>query len=337
MEVFFLKIALMIGNNAWLQQIAIRELQHRSNETIEVIDMDVSLTRQIRADVLICWRASEELIKNINGLKLIQVWGAGIDQIDIKAATERNIIVCNTKGAMANAMAEYVLMQILVWERDLFYWNKIAHLGAWDWEKRNSNPFIELSDRCLGIIGMGMIGTEVAKKAAGLGLRVWVITKNPSKVEEELKEQLCFLGGLEKMEEVAASVDYLSLHLPLTDETHHLVDNKWLQQMKPNSVLINTSRGAIIDEQALAIILKDRRIRGASLDVLENEPISPDNPLKEIENLILTCHQAGYTTRTIKNTLKMIKINIEAIKKMDEGKMINRIKVGQAGMPVLPS
>ncbi|MFH1096960.1 MAG: NAD(P)-dependent oxidoreductase [Candidatus Desantisbacteria bacterium] len=305
-----MKIALMIGNNAWLQQIMIREFQCFCDEAIEVIDISVPLTKRIEADVLICWKASEELIKNAKGLKLIQVWGAGIDQIDMKAAQERNIIVCNTKGAMANAMAEYVLMQILVWERDLLYWNKLAHAGDWDWGERNSNPFVELNERSLGIIGMGMIGTKVASMAANLGLRVYAITKNPSKVEKKLKKQLYSLGGLEKMEEVVASVDYLSLHLPLTEETRHLVNAKWLQQMKPNSVLINTSRGAIIDEAALAMVLKDRRIRGASLDVLENEPISSDNPLKEIENLILTCHQAGYTTRTIKNTLEIIKKNI---------------------------
>ncbi|MBI4778417.1 hypothetical protein HY792_05820 [Candidatus Desantisbacteria bacterium] len=329
-----LKAVLMIDSNTWLQQTVIRELQDVCE--IEVTDISIPLiiakgdSPYIEADVLICWRASKGLIKNIKGLKLIQVWGAGIDQIDVAAAKKRNIIVCNTKGAMANAVAEYVLMQILVWERDLLYWNKIAHLGQWDWERRNSNPFIELSDRCIGIIGMGMIGTEVAKKAAGLGLKVWVITKNPSKVEEELKEQICFLGGLEKMEEVVANVDYLSLHLPLTEGTHHLVDNKWLQQMKPNSVLINTSRGAIIDEQALASVLKDRQIRGASLDVLTNEPgkmkTTPvSSPFNGLENVILTCHHAGYTTRAIKNTIDMIKVNIQAIMGGDEERLVNRI------------
>ncbi len=320
-----MKIALMIGNNAWLQQVATRELQCLCDETIEVIDTSVPLIKPIKADILICWKASEGLIKNAEGLKLIQVWGAGIDQIDIKAASAQNIIVCNTRGAMANAMAEYVLMQILVWERDLLYWNKIAHLGQWNWESRNSNPFVELSERSLGVIGLGAIGTEVAKKAANLGLSVRAITKNPSKIGKELEEQMCFLGGLEKMGEVVTNVDYLSLHLPLTEETWRLVGSSWLEQMKPNSVLINTSRGGIIDEHALAKALKDRRIRGASLDVLINEPISPDNPLKKIENLILTCHQAGYTTRTIKNTLEMIKINILAIKEGDEGKMINQV------------
>ncbi|MFH1859432.1 MAG: NAD(P)-dependent oxidoreductase [bacterium] len=320
-----MKTVLMIDSNAWLQQTVARELQDICD--VEIMDISIPCTNalHIEADVLICWRASEWLIENFKGLKLIQVWGAGVDQIDVAAANKENIIVCNTKGAMANAIAEYVLMQILVWERDLFYWNKVAHAGQWDWEKRNSNPFIELNDRILCVIGLGMIGTEVAKKAAALGLRVCGITKNPLKVDEELKKQLYSLGGLEEMEEAKANADYISLHFPLTEETHHLVDSRWLQQMKPNSVLINTSRGGIIDEQALADVLKDRRIRGASLDVLSVEPIGVENPLNRLENLILTCHHAGYTTRAIKNTLDMIKANIQAIKGGDEHRLINRI------------
>lgn len=327
-----MKAVLMIDSNAWLQQTVIRELQGACE--VEVMDISTSFDRggdsSREADVLICWRAPEGLIKDIRGLKLIQVWGAGIDQIDVASARKRNIIVCNTQGAMANAIAEYVLMQVLVWERDLFYWNKIAHLGQWDWEMRNSNPFIELNDRILGVIGLGMIGREVVKKAATLGLRVHGITKNPSKIGEEGKKQLYFLGGLEEMEGVMANADYLSLHLPLTEETHHLIDNQFLRQMKPNSVLINTSRGGLIDEYALANILRNKQIRGASLDVLTNEPekmrTTPIfSPLNGLENVILTCHQAGYTTRAIKNTIDIIKANIWAISKGDEGRIINRI------------
>ncbi|MDI6781437.1 MAG: NAD(P)-dependent oxidoreductase [bacterium] len=321
-----MKAILMIDSNAWLQQTVIRELQ----ETCEVEVADVSNTSFIEADVLICWQASKGLINNIKGLKLIQVWGAGIDKVDISATKERNIIVCNTKGAMANAIAEYVVMQILVWERDLPYWNKIAHMGQWNWEMRNSNPFVELNERILVVIGLGMIGMEVAKKAANLGLKVCGITKNPLKVGEDEKKQLCLLGGLEEMEGVMIDADYISLHLPLTNETHHLVNNQFLKQMKPSSVLINTSRGGLIDENALSNILRNRQIRGASLDVLTNEPermqIAPIfSPLNGLENVILTCHQAGYTTRAIKNTIDMIKTNIRAIKEGDESRLINRI------------
>ncbi|MBU1753385.1 hydroxyacid dehydrogenase [bacterium] len=332
-----MKAVLMIDSNAWLQQAVIRELQGVCEEVaplaIEVMDISIpsSIAQgdaiHIEADVLICWKADEGLIKNIKGLRLIQVWGAGVDQIDVAEASRENIIVCNTKGAMANAIAEYVLMQILIWERDLLYWNKIAHTGQWDWEKRNSNPFIELNERNLCVIGLGMIGTEAARKAAALGLRVWGITKNPLKVDEELKKQLCFLGGLDKMEEAMTNADYISLHLPLTEETHHLIDSKWLRQMKPNSVLINTSRGGIIDEDALANVLKDKRIRGASLDVLTVEPIVTENPLNRLSNVILTCHQAGYTTQAIKNTIDIIKTNIQAIKRGDESRLINRIEI----------
>jgi phosphoglycerate dehydrogenase-like enzyme len=336
----------MIDSNAWLQQIVIRELQDVCEEITPLaiveadskpapteIDNSTASTIEVaplaEADVLICWMASEWLIENIKGLKLIHVWGAGIDKVDAAAAKEKNIIVCNTKGAMVNAVAEYVLMQILVWERDLLYWNKIAHLGQWNWEMRNSNPFIELNERILGVIGLGMIGIEVARKATNLGLRVCGITKNPSKIDEELKKQLYFLGGLEEMEEVKANADYISLHLPLTEETYHLIDRQWLRQMKPNLVLINTSRGDIIDEDALANALKDKQIRGASLDVLTNEPkikTAPiPSPLNGLENVILTCHHAGYTTRAIKNTIDIIKTNIQAIKEGDEERLVNRI------------
>ncbi len=325
-----MKAILMIDSNAWLQQTVIRELQDICE--IEVVDVSAPLDNAsfIEADVLICWQASEGLIKNIKGLKLLHVWGAGIDKVDVAASKGNNIIVCNTKGAMASAIAEYVLMQILVWERDLFYWNRIAHLGQWNWDMRNSNPFIELNERILAVIGLGMIGMEVAKKAASLGLKVCGITKNPSNIGEDEGKQFYLLGGLEKMEEVKADADYISLHLPLTKETHHLVDNQFLKQMKPSSVLINTSRGGLVDENALSNVLKNRQIRGASLDVLTNEPERMQttplfSPFNGLENVILTCHQAGYTTRAIKNTIDIIKTNILAIKEGDEVRLVNRI------------
>ena len=307
-----LKVAVMIDAADWVKSL----IENRLNGQYEVVFVNTIATERlpdnaIDADTLVTWRATGALISSAPRLRLIQVWGAGVDQIDMDTVGTRGIIVRTTAGCMANAISEYVIMHILTWERELLHWNNVGKSGDWSWDVRNGHAFSELSDRSLGIIGLGHIGSQVAKRAKSFGMKVYAIKRNPSHVPEQLASYLDFVGGRNALPYVLRSSDYVTLHVPLTGETTHLVADRELKLMKRSAVLINTSRGAVIDENALRIALGNKWIRGASLDVTTKEPLDKENMFSDLDNVIITCHHAGFTRQSVERFIEVIRQNLE--------------------------
>jgi len=226
-------------------------------------------------------------------LKVIANYAVGYDNIDVKAATERKIPVTNTPGVLTDAVAEHAITLLMsiarrIPESDTFTkkgkykgWSPMLLLGT------------ELIGKNLGIVGLGRIGSAVASRAVnGLGMKVLYNKRHPDKkFEKQYGAKYVSLPNLMKQS------DFISVHVPLNPATRHLIGKKQLGMMKKTAYLINTSRGPIIDEKALVQVLKKKRIKGAALDVLENEPkMSPG--LNKLENVILTPHTASGTIET---------------------------------------
>ncbi|GGG61705.1 hypothetical protein GCM10011374_26000 [Kocuria dechangensis] len=229
-------------------------------------------------------------------LRIIARHGVGTDNVDIDAATAAGVWVSTTPGSNSQAVAEHVFALLLSLARRTPYGATGTAAGAWAELKPQMNGF-ELHGRTLGLLGFGSIARMVATIAAGFGMHV--IAHDPY-VEDAA---ITATGARPATaEEVIAAADVLSLHLPLTDRTRHLLDADALASMKPGAVLINTSRGGLVDEAALAQALTAGRLTGAGLDVLEGESVDMKNPLPhsvidvaQVPNLLVTPHVAGQT------------------------------------------
>lgn len=226
------------------------------------------------ADVL----ASKEAAQ----LKIISRWGIGIDAIDLPAAAQQGVVVANTPGLLNEAVADYAMAMLLAMARRIPQGWLSLRAGQWDSEW---GP--DLGGKTLGLIGCGGIGQAVAKRARGFDMRLLGCDPAPSPAAQSL--------GIEfvSMERLLAESDFVSLHSALTPETRGLIGEAQLRVMKPTAMLINTARGAVIDEAALARALHEGWIAGAALDVFVIEPLPAESPLHAVPNLLLTPHQAS--------------------------------------------
>jgi phosphoglycerate dehydrogenase-like enzyme len=215
-------------------------------------------------------------------LKIISRWGIGIDAIDLPAAAKQGIVVANTPGLLNEAVADYAMGMLLAMARRIPQGWQSLRGGQWDSEW---GP--DLGGKTLGLVGCGGIGQAVAKRAKGFDMRLLGYDPMPSPKAREL--------GIEfvPMEQLLEQSDFISLHSALTPETRGLIGEAQLFAMKPTAMLINTARGAVIDEDALARALKEGWIAGAALDVFVAEPLPADHPLHGVPNLLLTPHQAS--------------------------------------------
>ncbi len=244
-------------------------------------------------------------------LKIISNYAVGFDNIDIKAAAERGIIVTNTPSDEVNeAVAEFAWALILALSRRIVEGDEFARKGAYKgWEP---DIFLgrDIYSKTLGIVGLGRIGTMVARRAKGFNMKVLYNTRSR---DEEAEKNL----GVEyrELDSLLSESDYVTLHVPLMPETTHLINSERLSRMKPTAFLINTARGPIIDEHALASALRSGTIAGAALDVHENEPqMNPE--MMQMENAILTPHIASATVEVRE---KMTQQVVEAILKVLSG------------------
>ena len=236
---------------------------------------------------------SAEVIRQFPAcVKLICEAGTGYNNIAIEAAREKGITVCNVPAYSTERVAHTAIMMMLNLSSMMQVQIKMLAKG----DRRNFTdhlmvPHVELNGKTLGIVGVGHIGREVAKVGQALGMNV--IAHNRSARDDE--ENLHY----DTLEYVLSNSDYLSLHCPLTEETRHLINERTLALMKPSAFLINTARGGLIDETALIQALQEHRIAGAGLDVQETEPPAEDNPLYEMDQVILTPHMGwrGLETR----------------------------------------
>ncbi|RKX51204.1 MAG: D-glycerate dehydrogenase [Thermotogae bacterium] len=250
-------------------------------------------------------RIDRDIIFSLPKLKVISNCAAGYDNIDIKAAKERKIAVTNTPGIVSKATADIAMLLMLAVSRRLFEANNFLKAGKFQGWRFNLFQGIGLHRKILGIIGMGNIGREVARRAIGFGMRV--IYHNRHRIPEA--EERLLSASYYSLEDLLKTADIISLHVPLTPETYHLINKERLELLKPNAILINTARGPVVDEKALIKVLKERRIYGAGLDVFENEPYIPQE-LMELDNVVLLPHIGTATIETRQTML------IDAIQNM---------------------
>ncbi|MEM1524700.1 MAG: hydroxyacid dehydrogenase [Nitrososphaerales archaeon] len=247
-------------------------------------------------------KITKRVIEAANKLKIISKFGAGYENIDIKAATEKNIIVTRTTALNADAVAEFAIGLMLSLLRKIPFAMNHLKSGKWRGEETLGN---DLKGKTIGIIGFGAIGSKVAMKLKGFEVRI--LAYDPYVSNEKAKEIGVQLVNLETL---LRESDIVTIHTALTNETRKMIGEKQLKIMKPSAYLINTARGEVIDEKALYYALKENRIAGAALDVFEKEPPSLNNPLFQLNNIIVTPHCAGSTKETRERVLAKAAMNV---------------------------
>ncbi len=228
-------------------------------------------------------------------LRLLQLLSAGYDRCDIEAARNAAVPICTNGGANGNAVAEHALMLMLAVGKRLIWQHRTVTAGGWRGQSNDQPGLIELRSRTLGIVGLGNIGKKVARLARAFGMSV--IYFDQARLTEEAEDALEVRFRL--LPEILAASDIVSLHVPLSASTRHLIGAAELAAMKPSAILVNTSRGPVVDEVALHDALAAGRIAGAGLDVFDQEPPAPGNPLFTLDNVVLTPHLAGPTADNV--------------------------------------
>ncbi len=239
--------------------------------------------------ILTCWKdVPAEALDIAPNCRVVSRYGIGLDNIPIDSATELGMLVTNVPDFCLEEVSDHVMALLLTTARQLFPLARTPDRSGWT--RDTPRPIPRVRGQTLGLIGFGNIARALVAKALGFGLRVIAFT--PRLRAEDAPAGVEVTNDLSVL--LAAS-DYVSIHCPLSDETAHLIDAAALAQMKPSALLINTSRGGVIDESALIQALQDGQIGGAALDVTEPEPPSADNPLLALENVIVTPHAAFYS------------------------------------------
>lgn len=270
------------------------------------------------AEAVLCNKTpfTAEVLESCPNLKYIGLCATGYNNIDVAAATRLGITVCNAPAYSNAAVAQQVFSFILRYTNRTSAYNRFVHNGGWIRSETFSAfeyPITELAGKTLGIIGYGRIGRQVAKIAHAFDMNVIVNTRT-AKQDSSVK----FVG----LKELLAKSDIITLHCPLTDETNGLIDLDALKLCKPSAIIINTSRGAVINEADLAYALDNDIIAGAGLDVLCEEPMSADNPLLNAKNCIITPHIAWAPIDTRKRLITIVADNLSAF---INGKPINTV------------
>lgn len=272
-------------------------------EAIKDIDAIVTADKQI----------TPEMIDTMNNCKVIVRQGIGYDSIAIEKAREKGIIVCNVPDYCVQEVSDFTVGLILCCARQIVNYHKHTTSGIWNinsvHEVSKMPPLRRMQDQTIGIVGFGRIGRLIATKLKAFGAKLLV---NDPKIKPELAAEYGVI--ITDLDDLLEKSDFVSLNVPLTDKTYHLINDKALDKMKPTAYLINTGRGPIVDETAIIQALKERRIAGAALDVLENEPPDKDSELLKLDNLILTPHAAFFTqdsflelrTRAMEEALRVL-------------------------------
>lgn len=242
-------------------------------------DADFLLVRnQLPADLLDRPHRLRGIVRN----------GTGLDMIPVAAATKQGIPVANVPGANAQAVAEYCIGSFLNLARRFGKMNSVLHDTGWNEARALSSMTVELAGKTVGIVGLGDIGSRLARICKdGFGMRVVGYHPNPRRVTE-------FVESV-SLETLLATSDFISLNCPLNDSTRHLLDRARLALVKPTAFIVNAARGEVIDEIALAEALQARRIAGAAIDVYATQPLPRDHPFLALDNIVLTPHVAALT------------------------------------------
>ena len=227
-----------------------------------------------------------DLLDGASGLKVVSQMAAGTDNIDVAEATRRGIPVGHTPGVLSQSTADHTFALLMATARRVAEGDRWVREGAW---RLAFHPMhwlgADVSGATIGIVGMGKIGLEVAKRARGFDMKVLYASRSRKPDLEAMYEM-----HYSSLTQLLAESDFVTLHVPLTPETHHLIGEGEMSAMKQSAILINMARGPVVDPAALYVALKEGRIAGAGLDVTVPEPISPDDPLLTLDNLVITPH-----------------------------------------------
>ena len=258
---------------------------------------------------------SKEDIKGLASCKIISVTGIGFDELDLAAATRHGIAATNAPGFCVEEVSDHALALILALSRHLPECQDICRKGLWEFEDVWS--IRRLKGQVLGLVGFGKIGRAVASKAKAFGLQVKAYDPYLSKSEMNLLN----IDSVE-FDDLVRTADFISLHVPLNEETRHLINEEVFGSMKDTAFLINTSRGDVVDESALINALKTKKIAGAGLDVLSQEPPEARNPLLSMPNVIVSPHSAFVSHEALTDLAAM---STKAVIDMLEGKVPENI------------
>ena len=253
--------------------------------------------RDADAVVLIARKMSRDIIAGMEKCSLIMTLSVGYDCIDVKAAAEKGIPVCNSPAYCSDDVANHAMMLILSLSRKLHLLLDETKGGGWDYKV--SKPIYNYTGKTLGIVGLGKIGRKMVPKAKGFGMNI-------AACDPYIADDIFELLGVERKYELAdllTEADYVSIHAPLTGETKGMIDGKALSLMKRDAVIINTARGEIIDEKALAEALNTGRLGGAGVDVLVKEPPAAGHPLLTCKNAVVTPHVAWYSEESFERNV----------------------------------
>jgi D-3-phosphoglycerate dehydrogenase len=233
-------------------------------------------------------KITAELLKAASQLRVVGRAGVGIDNVDLEAATRRGVIVMNAPGGNTVSTAEHAFSLLLSVARKIPQADASVRGGSW---QRKNFEGVELYNKTLGVIGMGRIGSELSRRAIAFGMRVLAYDPYLSAARaRSLQVEL-----VDELDDLLGTADFISLHTPLTPETHHIIDEARLRRMKAGVRIINCARGGLIDEAALVRALQDRHVAAAALDVFEQEPLPEDSALRSAPNLVLTPHLGAST------------------------------------------
>ena len=247
-------------------------------------------------------------------VRLWQVLGTGLDHTEVDHILSRGIPLANTPGQFSSvALAEHALMLILCFAKRLREAEANCRIGA-----MYAPVTDELADQVLGIVGFGASGRELAQRAGALGMRIRAVDVAAVDEHELRRLRIERFAGIDGLDALLAESDFVSVHVPLTATTRHLIDERRLSLMKPTAAIVNVARGAIIDEDALVRALRARTIAGAGIDVFSQEPLQPDNPMLALENLIATPHIAGVTRGTSRRRSAACVENAQRVLRGDE-------------------
>ncbi|MEM7480883.1 MAG: phosphoglycerate dehydrogenase [Acidobacteriota bacterium] len=229
-------------------------------------------------------------------LRVVSKWGVGVDGIDREAARRLGIAVFNTPDAFADEVADVVIGYLVLLARRLHEIDRSVRQGGWSKPQGRS-----LRGKRLGVIGVGSIGRAVVRRGCAVGMEVCGF--DTAEIDAEFRRET----GLSvlSLDELLAESDFVSLHCPLTPATHHLIDRAALARMRPGAYLINTGRGPLVDEVAMAEALRSRHLAGAALDVFEQEPLPAGSPLRDLDGVILGSHNASNTLEAVQRVNRL--------------------------------
>jgi glyoxylate reductase len=285
----------------------------------EIAPKDQSLNRHVTrgelmrgvkdADALVCYPRDKidlELLSNARRLKVISTYSVGYDHIDIIEATKRGIYITYTPDVLSGAVADLTWALMLAISRHIIDGDQFVRRGSWSFD--SDLRFLmghDFRGKTLGILGLGRIGAEVARRGRGFGMKmIYFSRRRKRNLENELGI------GRVSFDKLLAESDYLSINLSLNEATHHIIGREQLAKMKKTAIIVNTSRGAVIDENALVEALRRGSLAGAGLDVFEVEPLPKDSPLLLMSNVVLLPHIASATVETRDKMAELVADNV---------------------------